>query len=556
MHNVSASTSSILLQLLRKRFFWWGIALSPIALASAGLNEPLWVDELHTSWVVSGARDLVQPRAEIGNQNPAYFSVLWWLTQWQGQSEWRLRWPSLLAWGATLLLCVWCVQRGMDATGQAAARSPQVGRVPVAAWIALAIIGWLGLDRVQLFYATEARPYAWMQMCTLIGWMMVWRIVAWPSAGGGTPISGARWCLLAWCAASLVAIHLHLTASLPVACQAGLLTLYAARPGRAWSMRLGVWGAIVGCAVGAAPIQGVAEAVWGRRGQWAAFAGSSSPRHLLDMFPLWQILLPIAAARLVQHVRDSKRILTVVPALGQQAWPHTVWAIAGFLPLVLGWWVTWMDWAPLMHRRFLLAAEVPCLLWAMQVWLGIRSAKWRGGAWLIACCLLVTTQGTIQMWRSGYVLGWQRGEDWPAAAALVGSSWHPGDRLYCWAGLIEAQRVGGPLSALEAEYFSLPLRGLYRVVPQDLGRPVEPLPLLGDGADWNSQLAIAAPPDSAIDRMDGRVWIVYRGRRQSLYNQLHRMNNAGLPWPKWEVVQPPRAFGKVAVVCLRRAAVR
>jgi 4-amino-4-deoxy-L-arabinose transferase-like glycosyltransferase len=60
-------------------------------------GESLWIDELHTSWVVSGKLSEVLPRAAMGNQSPLYFWGMWLLVQVTGQSEWTLRLPSLLA---------------------------------------------------------------------------------------------------------------------------------------------------------------------------------------------------------------------------------------------------------------------------------------------------------------------------------------------------------------------------------------------------------------------------------------------------------------------------
>ena len=213
-----------------------------------------------------------------------------------------------------------------------------------------------------------------------------------------------------------------------------------------------------------------------------------------------------------------------------------------------------MEWAPLMHRRYLLAAELPCILWAVHTWLGIRSATWRRGAFVAAWCLMVWSQGTVSAWRSGYLVGWQRGEDWPAAARWVESGWQPGDRLFCWAGLIEAQRAELPLSPLEEEYFSLPLRGLYRVVPAGENRPIEPAPLVGDGRSWADQLGCARGPSgtrAGAGEGGERIWIVFRGTRTGLQQRIRQMQRAAGASVTVDLVEPPRAFGKVAVACIR-----
>ena len=61
------------------------------------INESLWLDELHTSWIVSDSLTEIAPRARIGNQSPVYFYVVRLSLLALGERELSLRLPSLLA---------------------------------------------------------------------------------------------------------------------------------------------------------------------------------------------------------------------------------------------------------------------------------------------------------------------------------------------------------------------------------------------------------------------------------------------------------------------------
>ena len=61
------------------------------------VSESLWLDELHTAWVVADGAEQLVPRAAAGNHSPAYFALVWAATRWAGSSELSLRLASILA---------------------------------------------------------------------------------------------------------------------------------------------------------------------------------------------------------------------------------------------------------------------------------------------------------------------------------------------------------------------------------------------------------------------------------------------------------------------------
>ena len=121
------------------------------ALAAAArliaIGEPLWVDELHTTWAVTGDWQDLLRRAAQGNQSPLYFAVVRPFVLLLGPSEFAVRLPSFLA-GVLLVPAVYYATRQIVGDGKAA----------VFAALLVAI------DRTSLFYGHEARVYAVLQL--------------------------------------------------------------------------------------------------------------------------------------------------------------------------------------------------------------------------------------------------------------------------------------------------------------------------------------------------------------------------------------------------------
>ena len=116
-------------------------------LRCAQVHESLWLDELHTSWVVADGAGAVADRARAGNQSPLYFGLVWGVVQLLGHHEWTLRLISLAA-GIGLILgtyaLVWHWSRS------------------VASGLFAALL--VAISRDCIFYAQEARPYALLQL--------------------------------------------------------------------------------------------------------------------------------------------------------------------------------------------------------------------------------------------------------------------------------------------------------------------------------------------------------------------------------------------------------
>ena len=130
-------------------------------------SDPLWLDELHTVWAVRHDGG-ISDAAAIGNQTFLYFSLLKPLVNVEESTPISFRWFSIICNVGTLVsigLFAWYWTRSL---------------IPAALSIWLAAI-----EPMQVFYATEARPYAALMLVSV--WHVFWVFRLWiaqPSFGG------------------------------------------------------------------------------------------------------------------------------------------------------------------------------------------------------------------------------------------------------------------------------------------------------------------------------------------------------------------------------------
>lgn len=550
--------------LLRNLHFWFatGIALSLAIFAFAVLRiafkESLWLDELHTSWSISGTWQEVAKRAAAGNQTPLYFWLVRFTTETLGhsasdQSEWILRLPSVLAW----LMAIGLVAKIALA---------KVGQTDSRRWtFSLAIVAWVVLDRLQWFFASEARPYACVQLVSLAGWCCVESIVSSnttikPKSSSLTLTAGQL--MTVWCVLSVTNIYLHLTAALPVVIQwivgCGLLL----RPSPSNSMEsvpsskqtkvLLAW-AIAAFCVGLAciPILQFAFPVWQRRGQWATFASDISIRRAALMFPFVPVLLCVFVGRLVDRFLPTK---TATSASSTET--RWLWWSAMIGPWLSAWVLTALGVAPIFHQRFVLASALPIFVVGAIELLRIRLWSLRWITCVSVAIAITFSQGSISVWRAGYLVGSLRGEDWRGAATWVRDRIEPEDLILCSSGLIEANSNPSdagkqhelPLEPQFAEYLSFPLLGIYQI-DENSGRPVPVTALLGDHRQWASQAIEQISKDP--ERVK-RLWLFYRGAPGRLKTKLNEFQ-ADLKSKDIEfTAAEPVRFGNVFVVEMNR----
>lgn len=554
MHNASPHESIAANQRIGKQSFWLAVCIATLALLIAllGSTESLWVDELHSSWSISGGPEAIAQRAAAGNQSSVYFWLLWGVDLALGRtlgSEFPLRLPSILAWACAIGLIAHGLMK-RESRSAAARSGPATLGLNRGEWSmrllsVLAVVGWIALDRIQLFYATEARVYACVQLVSLLNWLIVVRLVS--SVAHNSPSNSlgprdARRLQCVWLGLSLLLVYLHLTAALAVAWQWSLVLavlLVAKRwPG---ALAVGSWGAIGGLLfLGSLPAVGWSRSVWNRREQWEAFAGDSSLESVLTIFPLSALFIPLLVGLALDRLpRRDPASSQARGRLSDCAPAHWIWLVAALGPLATAWLVTWLDIAPVFHRRFVIVSALPWVLLAASHWQSIRQPAIKLATGVAVVVWLLLSQGTWQGWRHGMLVGWQRAEGWREATEWLDQRVAPEDELWCASGLIEGRDVALPLDAEADRYLSYPLRACYRVV-DTLGVSREPRALVNDSSRWPEQWR-----DSDAGPIRGKIWIVYRGSAAQLDQRL-----ADLKDERLHLAVPPQSFGRVSVAAL------
>ncbi len=571
MHNASAQESRAEQIGIQKQSFWWSVCAAVFAtsIALLGTTESLWVDELHSSWTISGSWSEIAERARWGNQSPLYF---WGLRQIDGllqgtvSQELALRLPSVLGWGATVGLLVYHV---LCRAG--AARNSVWGAVGVVGLVTV----WLSFDRIQLFYATEARVYACLQLISFVNWLLVASLVSGRGGrGAGSVAAGiagmralgknprapaltqkiqiemtAGWRVLAWSALSLLLVYLHLTAALAVAWQwlfAIGAVLILKRADR-WQ-QIGWWFAAGGgVSLLSLPAWLWSQSVWERREQWRGFAGDTSLTNALALFPLMEFLVPLVVAVVLDRCWRDRAALTLTTGdknCNKNIW-LALWVVAVVGPWLCAWFATWLEVAPLMHRRFVIVSALPLVALAIELWQTLRRPVLRllSGAGVVAW--LVIGQGTVDAWQQGNVIGWQRVEGWREAMVWIDRRIAPEDEVWCASGLIEGSRIALPVGEETNRYLSFPLRGCYRMRAVDEANRRAPQALVNEPERWKTQWQ-ARSRLSETKLPVGRAWIVFRGTAEQLSRSLQqaRIRDA-------QIQIAPVSFGRVAVAVVK-----
>ena len=140
-------------------------------------GELLWLDELHTSWVVGGSFEQAVTRSAQGNQAPLFFGLVWSVIQWLGASEFSLRLVSLLA---AILAMVMAARFVWQQTKSIA-----------AATLTLTLIV---IDDNFIRYAAEARPYALLHLASVVqAACFWWSIKRWRKNSSDQPTVSSHW---------------------------------------------------------------------------------------------------------------------------------------------------------------------------------------------------------------------------------------------------------------------------------------------------------------------------------------------------------------------------
>lgn len=497
----------------------WSLALvSAFVLLGAVLRiwqarESLWVDELHTAWCAGGSFAEVAPRAAIGNQSPLFYWLQWLLLQF-GRSEFTLRLPSLLA-GTLLPLALYCL----------------AWRWTRSNLVALAAAALVVVDPRSIFYATEARPYALLELLAALHVAVFLALLARPS----------MWLRIAFVLGAGLLFHLHYTSALLIAAEIAYWLLARCIDGAA---RYKLWWLLIDLfylGVLASPAIWNIVAIAGRRENWERFILQRPASDILLLLPWSALVLFVLVdvdALLTQctsphsesKLRDETRVLFA-----------TVWLL---VPLTLAWLLTATDVARLFATRYVLVSAPAAILVAALV---TRLPPWphtRLSLAFVMVGLAVWSSAIIpQFSADGRVIA-ERREDWRSAIQWLNQQL-PGTRLpiLVRSGLIESDALRGKHDPLLEDYCLLPVTGLYRL--QAKGEDLVALPY---SAAWRLE-----SDTLQLVRERGGFWLVNRASEKaskSLEQRLIAVLEAAEPRrrarPKWRVVKS-KSFGNVQI---------
>jgi hypothetical protein len=499
---------------------WSLILLAVLVTFGCGLRvwqarESLWVDELHTAWCAGGSFADVAPRAAIGNQSPLFFWLQWLLVQIGGASELSVRLPSLIA--GTLL---------------PAALFGFAWRWTRSDLVALAAAALVVVDPRSIFYATEARPYALVELLAVLHVAIFLEVLKRPSL----PLR------IALVLGAALLFHLHYTSVLLLAAEAGFWLL--ARAIDAPSVRYRPAWFFVDqfyLVALAAPAAWNIASIAGRRENWERFVEAGPALDILR-------ILPWSAAVLFFLVDVDGLLRKAIPpddrSQGEAELPvlfTSVWLLA---PLATAWLLTATDIARLFATRYLTVSAPAAILIAALV---TRLPPWPPARVPLAAAMI-----GLAVWSGGFVTQFRRDgrfladrhEDWRSAIVWLNERL-PGRRLpvLVRSGLIESDELRDRESPLLEDYCLLPATSLYRL--QARREDLVPLPY--------SQAWKLEPDVRQLVRERGGLWLVNRASEKSSAS-VERGLIAGLEAAeprrstsqRWRVVES-RSFGNVQI---------
>lgn len=227
--------------------FWitiFAVSVAGLLLRLHFAAEPLWLDELHTAWCVDAPASRISNRAGQGNQTPLFFWLSAGITAVSNFSPLSLRFISLLCGTAAILIAARFVFRASN---------------NVAAAVTTAVL--IASDPNLLFYSSEARPYAMLQLLSLMQFLAIVTLLQ----------NDKRPRQFSWSIALLTFLVLstHLTGGLLIAAELAILAWLRPR-----NIQPILTSLSLGC-LAAAPLMLVALSVFENRGQWSPASGAS-----------------------------------------------------------------------------------------------------------------------------------------------------------------------------------------------------------------------------------------------------------------------------------------
>ncbi|MCH1438018.1 MAG: hypothetical protein L7W43_00070 [Rubripirellula sp.] len=420
--------------------------------------ESLWLDELHSAWIVADGVGSIYQRSVLGHQSPCYYLQLWVWKQIFGDSELMLRLNSVL------LVASGC----------------SVIAYGITKWTSSLLAGFvsgliLAVENNSLFFGTELRPFALVILCSSISiifflqllssesrhqrpgtWSFLIVTVLFSTICQPTSLGVLLWFPLGLCGVWLIRNPREFLRFTWL--DATLITITVLAILMLWQMTLGQ--------------------SWAEKSMWGSFATAT---HWQQIWTTWDWpslliipLIPLLLIMIIDSIIDSRK---------QSDLKHSPTLIGlaclATLPLfatTVYWCLSSFEVVPVWHRRYFIAV-LPVLACFAGSCVGYVQIRLTGKskptlvslalASTIVLCLEVQQRTWRRLQLSPVALV-TRGEDWRKAVEWLQQKSEPESLILLDSGLIEGQSWITPElfeieNTAKLEYMCFPLRGPYHL---------------------------------------------------------------------------------------------
>ncbi|MEL7497067.1 MAG: hypothetical protein AAFN77_05615 [Planctomycetota bacterium] len=504
-----------------KTWWCWFAIIATISLViryAISLHDSLWLDELHTGWVVGNQLSDVWPRAAIGNQSPLYFWLTWFAFQVL-PNETGIRFISMLASIGTIGLTGWIVFRSTASL--------------CGSTLTMSLICFAD---PFLYYGTEGRPYALVQLLSVVQLLSFWqflRVVSQQNNDDRPARMANAWrASLMFVASSAALVYTHLTGGLIAIPELifGMIWIVLSnrnddrgfsRVRSLWSNRWLVIGSVATLVVICWPLLDSLATVSQRRSNWNSVAFAS--RLFLDVWPMvlvWFMLPMIVWVSAVKWNRTETRLkqyLRCTDSFVLPFWLVWVWGIGVLASLFL---LQISLIAPLAMLRYFSVGIVAGPVLCGMLFQPFNHARIRSR--LIPVCLFglllllnLKIMSHQESWLTTSVnqqrLLRLRSENWFEAISEINRSKHRSAYpLFLYAAVIEDHEALSNRESSFQEYLQFPVRSLYSL---DADRRVVVGPTLGQ-PHFDSEDINAA-------KRNGGAWLLIR-HQDEIANEILR----------------------------------
>jgi hypothetical protein len=452
------------------------VTIFAAVLRMSGSGDSLWLDELHTAWVVADDLRDIPARAKLGNQSALYFYLPRMASRVGSPSELSLRAPSLIA-GIAIVPAIYFVVSAIT-------KRPLAG-------LAAALISTVDFDFV--WYSVEARVYSLVQLLSLVHLAICWRLLARPTL----PLRIAAVLL------AVVLFYLHYTAALLFAAELVAYGVLSVR--RAWRPAYRPAQLALDCAIAAllcAPTAPHLVEIARVRENWLSIVDRvATTRALaLPLAPLAAGAAALGALAILRRVRGPFSIDARMSVLALMTYA---------VPIAIAWAATEFAGAGLLLKRYVICASLAPPL-AAGLLVGASGARYaRAVAAIAVIATAVVLSSPAHDWLLTGAIAPHTREDWRSAVAHVVEA-DPYGRYPALvrSGFIEADDRYDSRLETEREYCLAPVRGVYRLGREQL---TAPLPTSRVPKLENSLLA-------EIEHRRG-AWLITRSRAGTAHRQ-------------------------------------